>query len=96
MRSHLAISFYVVLALAAGACNRSSAERTYTLQGQVLSVGADRRKATVKHEEIKGLMPAMTMPYWMKDSTLLDGILQGDLIQRDAGDHVERRVCDAV
>ena len=36
--------------------------------------------ATIKHEEIKGFMPAMTMPYEVKDVRLLDGIAPGDLI----------------
>lgn len=79
MRRHLAI-FFCLASAAAGACNRSSTERTYTFQGQVLSVNADRRQATIKHEEIKGLMPAMTMPYRMKDEKLLDGVAPGDLI----------------
>ena len=35
---------------------------------------------TVKHEEIKGFMPAMTMPYEVRDAKLLDGLAPGDLI----------------
>ena len=64
-----------------GACDSSSSNaRTYSLQGQVLAVEGDRQQATIKHEEIKGLMPAMTMPYRMKDPKLLQGIAPGDLI----------------
>ena len=53
----------------ASRCWRRRAEQArvsarITLQGQVLSLDADDRKqATIKHEEIKGFMPAMTMPY---------------------------------
>lgn len=79
MRRYLVISFCLALA-AAAACSRSSAERTYTFQGQVLSVDTKQQQATIKHEDIKGLMPAMTMPYRMKDAKLLDGIGPGDLI----------------
>ena len=39
-----------------------------------------RKQVTVKHEDIKGLMPAMTMPYAVKDQHLLDGLAAGDLI----------------
>lgn len=76
MRRLPAIAVGLVLA-AASAC---SDERTYALHGQVLSVQPDRQQATIKHEEIKGLMPAMTMPYRMKNPKLLDGIAPGDLI----------------
>lgn len=58
----------------------SSGGRTYTLEGQVLSVAADHQQATIKHEEIKGLMPAMTMPYKVRNPGLLEGIGPGDLI----------------
>jgi protein SCO1/2 len=55
------------------------------LKGQVISVAPQarpdgRREVTVKHEDIPGFMPAMTMAYFVKDSTLLDGVAPGDLI----------------
>jgi protein SCO1/2 len=75
MRAH--IVFCVGLALMA-ACSSSSNEHTYTLQGQVLSVSGNQ--ATIKHEEIKGFMAAMTMPYKVSDPKLLNGIVPGDLI----------------
>lgn len=79
MRAHLACSIAVALT-AAVACRSSSDQRTYTLQGQVLAVAPDHQQATIKHEEIKGLMAAMTMPYRVKDRQLLDGIAPGDLV----------------
>lgn len=57
-----------------------SDERTYTLQGQVQSITPDRQEAMVKHGEIKGLMPAMTMPYRFKTKADLDALKPGDLI----------------
>jgi len=73
----LSISF----ALVACACGGKGPDsRQYTLQGQIVSINPDRKVATIKHEEIKGFMPAMTMPYTMKDSKVLDGIAPGDLI----------------
>jgi protein SCO1/2 len=78
MRSYLALS--LSLALLAAGCAKPSADRQYTLEGQVLSIASDRLEATIKHEEIKGLMPAMTMPYKVKEAKLLDGIAPGDLI----------------
>src|SRR5260370_38475805 len=73
------IVFLISLAFAATACTRVD-ERTFTLQGQVISVERGRKALTIKHEEIKGFMPAMTMPYEVRDGKLLDGLAAGDLI----------------
>ena len=62
------------------ACASKSDERSYNLQGQVVSIEPARKTVTVKHEEIKGFMPAMTMPYEVQDAKLLDGLTAGDLI----------------
>ena len=78
MRS--SIVFILWLSVVAAACGRPSDQRTYTLQGQVLSIEIPRRQLTIKHEEIKNLMPAMTMPYEVKDEKLLSGLAPGDLI----------------
>jgi protein SCO1/2 len=78
MRPH--IVFILWLAVVAVACSRPPDQRTYTLQGQVLSLEIPRRQLTIKHEEIKGLMPAMSMPYEVKDEKLLGGLAPGDLI----------------
>ena len=76
MRAHLG---FVICLFFVSACTKAD-ERTFTLQGQVLSVEPARKQLTVKHEEIKGFMPAMTMPYEVRDEKLLDGIAAGDLI----------------
>ena len=68
------------LALAVAACSRAPEQRTFTLQGQVQSLDAPRKVVVVKHEEIKGFMPAMTMPYEVQDAQALGGLAPGDLI----------------
>ena len=55
-------------------------ERRYALQGQVLALDPAKKSVTVKHEDIKGFMPAMTMPYEVQDAKALDGLRAGDLI----------------
>jgi len=60
MRPH--IVFSLCLALLAAACGKPE-QRSYKLQGQVISLDLERKLAVVKHEEIQGFMPAMTMPY---------------------------------
>jgi protein SCO1/2 len=79
----LPISILIALlgaSLADGACGSPSAARTYTLQGQVLSIDQEHQLATIKHEEIKGFMAAMTMPYKVQDAKMLASMKPGDLI----------------
>jgi protein SCO1/2 len=78
MRAHIA--FFLIVALAAAACGSSKAQRTYQLQGQILSVAPDHLSASIKHEEIKDFMGAMTMTYKVKDPKLFESIAPGDLI----------------
>ena len=79
MRPHILFSLCLALA-AAAACGSKPEQRTYPLQGQVISVDPPRKLAVVKHEEIKNFMPAMTMPYEVEDVKALDGLAPGDLI----------------
>ena len=71
---------FLSLALLTAACTSKPDQREYTLQGQVLAVAPDRHQATINHEEVKGLMAAMTMPYSVHDPKQLEGIAPGDLI----------------
>ncbi len=46
----------------------------------MLAVHPERKLVEIKDEEVKGFMPAMTMPYEVRDVKLLEGIAPGDLI----------------
>src|SRR5215831_4239059 len=61
-------------------CGQQADQRTFPLQGQVQSIDAPRKLVVVKHEEIKGFMPAMTMPYEVEDAAVLMQLAPGDLI----------------
>jgi protein SCO1 len=66
------------------ACTRpAESPRTYPLRGQILSIGETRpdgrRELSVKHEDIPGFMPAMSMAYFVKTPAMLDGLQPGDL-----------------
>jgi protein SCO1/2 len=54
--------------------------REYQLQGQILAVRPERSEVVIKHEDIKGFMPGMTMPFKVKDEALLQGKEPGDLV----------------
>jgi protein SCO1/2 len=61
-------------------CGRAPDARTYELQGQILAVRPERSEVVIKHQDIKGFMPAMTMPFTVKDGALLEGKEPGDLV----------------
>jgi protein SCO1 len=70
----------LALLLLGAACAREPEARTYELKGQILVVKPETREVLVKHEDIPGFMPAMTMPYVVKDVALLNERVAGDLI----------------
>jgi protein SCO1 len=74
------IALLLCAALALASCAKPTNERRYTLAGQVQSIDLPRKLVVVKHGEIKGFMPAMTMPYDVQDASALNGIKAGDLV----------------
>jgi len=79
MRPHL-ICLTLLLTLAAGACGTRQDRRSFPLHGQIQSIDAPRKLLIVKHEEVKGFMPAMTMPYEVEDPSAITQLAPGDLI----------------
>src|SRR5689334_12078009 len=71
----------IALVLATAACRQAPPPKQYELTGQILSVKPERSEIVVKHDDIKGFMPAMTMPYKVKDGALLTGRKPGDLFR---------------
>src|SRR5262245_13331152 len=72
-----------IIALAAllvGAGCSQDDSKTYQLTGQVLAVEPSKKQILIKHEDIPGFMPAMTMPYTVSDDALLKDRAVGDLI----------------
>jgi protein SCO1 len=88
LRSWLGLTILVtaaMLPMVELGCTRTAEEkRTYPIRGQILSVGQTlpdgRREVSVAHEDIPGFMPAMTMAYFVKTASLLDGLVPGDLV----------------
>ena len=68
------------LALVA-ACSCGPGTESYELTGQILVVKPETNEVLVKHEDIPGFMPAMTMPYVVSDPALLKDRAAGDLIK---------------
>src|SRR5262245_28584353 len=89
------IIFFVVLLAAVGAfdnCSRTSDSEVegpgaavqthnYVGVGTVTALDPNVPMIEIDHEDIKGLMPAMQMPFHVKEKSLLDGIKVGDRIE---------------
>jgi len=61
----------------------SAPEKHYPLQAEVISVEAQRGLIIVKHGDIPGLMPAMTMQYSVADPKQIENLQPGDKIKAD-------------
>jgi protein SCO1/2 len=70
----------VFVPLLIAACSRSAPAREYELRGQILGIEPERSEVLLKHEDIKGFMPGMTMPFKVEDARLLEGKQPGDLV----------------
>jgi len=57
--------------------------KVYKLRGKVVSTDAAKGEATLNHEAIPGFMDAMTMPYKLKDASILSELHPGDVITAD-------------
>lgn len=77
MKQFLVVAFVAVLT----AC--SAPGKRYHLQGEVISVEAPRAMIIVKHGDIPGLMPAMTMEYAVADAKQIEKLHPGDKITAD-------------
>ncbi|MGD0546222.1 MAG: SCO family protein [Terracidiphilus sp.] len=58
-------------------------DKVYHLRGKVVSADAARGEVTLNHEAIPGFMEAMTMPYKLKDASILSELHPGDVITAD-------------
>ena len=52
----------------------------YPATGVVVLINRKEGWIEINHEEIKGLMPAMQMEFWVKDKSLFDKVKAGDRI----------------
>ena len=91
MRRILASSLLALVALAgchSGPKTQNEASsgqnfKVYKLRGKVVSTDAATGEVTLNHEAIPGFMEAMTMPYKLKDPSVLSELHPGDVITAD-------------
>jgi protein SCO1/2 len=80
LQCRLACGAPVLAALALSACSAGREEPSYELKGQILAVRAETHEVLIKHGDIRGFMPGMTMPFKVRDERLLSGKAAGDLV----------------
>lgn len=57
--------------------------KTYHLRGKVIAANPSTGEVTLAHDAIPGFMDAMTMPYKLKDPSILSELHPGDVITAD-------------
>lgn len=75
----------VVLGL--GSCGREAVDqilptdaKTYEMRGRILEFAPGRETVTIEHENVPGFMPAMIMPFYVKDPTVIARTKVGDAV----------------
>jgi protein SCO1 len=72
----------VACALIFAGCHKDEAKH-YPVSGEVISVDVPHKMIMLKHGDIPGLMPAMTMDYKVADVKQIEGLKPGDTIRAD-------------
>jgi protein SCO1/2 len=72
---------FVSLLFVTGCSPSPPSARQYELEGQILAVRPEDNEVLIKHGDIKGFMPGMTMPFKVLDRALLDNKAPGDLVK---------------
>ena len=79
--NHRAIGNLAIIGAALlAACSAEPPARRYALTGQVLAVHEARQELAIKHEDIAGYMPGMTMSFPVATKSLMIGRTPGELI----------------
>ena len=82
MRNRFFMLVLVFFCLLGVAC-QSAPEKHYAIEAEVISAEPQHQMLTVKHGEIPGLMPAMTMSYMVADPKQIELLKPGDKISAD-------------
>ncbi|MDA2913823.1 copper-binding protein [Acidobacteriia bacterium AH_259_A11_L15] len=61
--------------------NPGSPAQTWTVKGKIVRVDPANQQVTLAHEDIPGLMDAMTMAFAVESAALLEGLSEGDTVE---------------
>jgi protein SCO1/2 len=71
---------WLIVAVLFSACRHDTPAPRYPLEGQILAVVAAPPSLTIKHGDVAGLMPGMTMTFPVAEASLLEGRRAGELV----------------
>lgn len=73
---------FFALLIACVVCNEcgGASSKRYPLTGKIISTDQSKSQVVVSHSEITGYMPAMVMPFQIKDPTQFKSLTRGDEI----------------
>jgi protein SCO1/2 len=75
------LAFGVAVLLLLAACGSKPPAKQYELSGQILAVHAERQELAIKHGDIVGYMPGMTMSFPVATKSLMVGRTPGELVK---------------
>lgn len=78
MRRRIVVAASLLLVILAPACSQ---DVQYAGVGDVVSIDEPRLHVIIRHEDIPGLMGAMTMRFAVASQPVLDGIAPGDAVR---------------
>lgn len=90
MRRQAAVALLIALGLGAMGCSREEAAPSaaepepaakWTIKGTIVEVNAAEKLVTIDHQDIPGLMGAMTMGFRVEDVALLEGLEAGAAVE---------------
>jgi len=55
--------------------------RTFNVKGTIISLKTEQSAVVIEHEDIPGYMKAMTMPFFVRDTNELNGLIPGEEVQ---------------
>jgi Cu/Ag efflux protein CusF len=67
----------LAMALLLSGCGGAPPAKQYELSGQILAVHSDRQELAIKHDDIVGYMPGMTMSFPVATKSLMVGRTPG-------------------
>ena len=82
----VAVLSSILIAIVLTGCSRkepgqSKPAEVHSLKGQVVALDPKSSLVTIAHDRMPGFMEAMTMPFTVKDTTLLRGVEVGDSVR---------------
>ena len=78
-RATLIVSTLAVLTAAAVTVTGQQSSQ-HDMTGMVLKIDAAKRSVVISHDAVRGLMPAMTMPFEVRDAKELNGLAPGAIV----------------